>query len=113
AFGLRPDLAAAIDDDRVAGLAERERLADRLAAALVDDRHGRTGDDVLVVAGCVGETRAGRLPALLAERELIVGLRAIDLIARRLQIQLDLLGRQVALRSTEVRGARIRRAAHR
>ncbi len=62
ALGLRADLLVAVDDDRIGGLVEGQRPAGRLAAALVDDRHRRAGDDIAFVGG---RSRSGASPVVL------------------------------------------------
>ena len=104
---------AAVDIDRVGGLDERQRLALRRPAAFVEDRHREAGDDVGLVRGRIGQPLARRRAVLLAQRQRAIRLGPIDLVARRLQVQLDPVGGHVALRPAQVGVAGVGRPVRR
>src|SRR4029079_13197797 len=72
------------------------------ALALIDDRYRRAADDVFFVRRGVRHPKAGRRAVLLPKRQRIVGLQTLELIARRLQVQLDFRGFHVAVRACHV-----------
>src|SRR5260221_11843143 len=79
--GLRADLLVAVDHDTIGGLEEGQRPARRFALALIDDLHRGADDDVPLVGAGVRHAIAGRLATLLAQRHVVIGFGALELVA--------------------------------